>query len=63
VSGPTPISELLTSLIAFLLKVLVAIVIIVIIVITAAIAQGSRPIQNTLGGLSHGNRNLSTRST
>jgi hypothetical protein len=60
VSGPTPISELLTSLIAFLLKVLVAIV---IIVITAAIAQGSRPIQNTLGGLSHGNRNLSTRST
>ncbi len=59
-SGPTPISELLTSLIAFLLQVLVAIV---IIVITAAIAQRSRPIQNTLGGLSHGNRNLSTRST
>lgn len=42
VSGPTPISEPLTSLIAFLRKVLVAIVIIVIIVITAAIAQRSR---------------------
>jgi hypothetical protein len=52
VFGPNPISALLTSVIAFLPKVLVAII---IVVITAAIAAAVRElISNTLGGLSYG---------
>lgn len=52
VFGPNPISDLLTSVIAFLPKVLVAII---IVVITAAIAAAVRElISNTLGGLSYG---------
>ena len=50
--GPNPISELLTSIIAFLPKVFVAIV---IVVIAAAIAAGVKGlIEGTLGGLSYG---------
>ena len=50
--GPNPISELLTSIIAFLPKVFVAIV---IVVIAAAIAAGVKSlIEGTLGGLSYG---------
>lgn len=57
VFGPNPISDLLTSVIAFLPKVLVAII---IVVITAAIAAAVRElISNTLGGLSYG-RTLAT---
>lgn len=50
--GPNPISELLTSIIAFLPKAFVAIV---IVVVAAAIAAGAKSlIENTLGGLSYG---------
>lgn len=50
--GPNPISELLTSIIAFLPKAFVAIV---IVVVAAAIAAGARSlVENTLGGLSYG---------
>jgi ABC-type polysaccharide/polyol phosphate export permease len=53
VFGPNPISDLLTSVIAFLPKVIVAII---IVVITAAIATAVKElISTTLGGLSYGN--------
>ena len=52
VFGPNPISDLLTSIIAFLPKIIVAIV---ILVIAFAIAAAVRElITNTLGGLSYG---------
>ena len=50
--GPNPISELLTSIIAFLPRAFVAIVIVVIAAAIAAAAKGL--IENTLGGLSYG---------
>ncbi len=50
--GPNPISELLTSIIAFLPRVFVAIVIVVVAAAIAAAVKGL--IQNTLGGLSYG---------
>lgn len=50
--GPNPISELLTTIIAFLPQVFVAIV---IVVVAAAIAAGAKGlIEGTLGGLSYG---------
>ena len=50
--GPNPISELLTSVIAFLPQVFVAII---IIVVAAAIAAGAKSlIEGSLGGLSYG---------
>ncbi len=53
VFGPNPISDLITSVIAFLPKIIVAII---ILVIAAAIATAVRElITNTLGGLSYGN--------
>src|SRR5680860_1484144 len=52
VFGPNPISLLITSLIAFLPKIIVAIV---IIVVAAAIAAAVKTlIEGTLGGLSYG---------
>lgn len=52
VFGPNPISELLTSVIAFLPRIVVAIV---IVVLAAAIAAAVKElIANTLGGLSYG---------
>ncbi|MGB3830111.1 MAG: hypothetical protein WA962_15185 [Ornithinimicrobium sp.] len=53
VFGPNPISDLLSSVIAFLPKIIVAII---ILVVAAAIAAAVRElISNTLGGLSYGN--------
>jgi len=50
--GPNPISELLTSVIAFLPQVFVAII---IIVVASAIAAGAKSlIEGSLGGLSYG---------
>ncbi|MGL4177005.1 MAG: mechanosensitive ion channel family protein [Dermatophilaceae bacterium] len=50
--GPNPISDLLTSIIAFLPQVFVAIV---IVVVAAAIAAGVKTlVEGTLGGLSYG---------
>ncbi len=50
--GPNPISELLTSIIAFLPQVFVAII---IIVVASAIAAAAKTlIEGTLGGLSYG---------
>ena len=52
VFGPNPISELITSVIAFLPKLIVAII---IIVVAAAIAAAVKTlIEGTLGGLSYG---------
>lgn len=52
VFGPNPISDLLTSVIAFLPRILVAIL---IIVVAAAIAAAVKELlSNTLGGLSYG---------
>lgn len=52
VFGPNPISDLLTSVIAFLPRVIVAIL---IVVIAAAIAAAVKElVSNTLGGLSYG---------
>lgn len=50
--GPNPISELLTSIIAFLPKVFVAIIIVVVAAAIAAAVKGL--IEGTLGGLSYG---------
>ena len=52
VFGPNPISDLLTTIIAFLPRLLVAIVIIVIAAAIAAAVKGL--IQNSLSGLSYG---------
>ncbi len=53
VFGPNPISDLITSVIAFLPNVIVAII---ILVVAAAIAAAVKElISNTLGGLSYGN--------
>lgn len=50
--GPNPVSDLLTTFVAFLPRVFVAII---IVVITAAIAQGVKSlILGALGGLSYG---------
>lgn len=52
VFGPNPISELITSVIAFLPKLIVAII---IVVVASAIAAAVKTlIQGTLGGLSYG---------
>ncbi|KNX38683.1 mechanosensitive ion channel family protein [Luteipulveratus halotolerans] len=52
VFGPNPISELLTSVIAFIPKLIVAIVIVIVASAIAVAVKGL--IQNTLGGLSYG---------
>lgn len=52
VFGPNPVSDLLSSIIAFLPKAIVAII---IVVVAAAIAAAVRELlSNTLGGLSYG---------
>lgn len=52
VFGPNPISDLITSVIAFLPGLIIAII---IIVVAAAIAAGAKTlIEGTLGGLSYG---------
>lgn len=54
VFGPNPVSALISSVIAFLPKVIMAIV---IVLVTSAIAAAVRTlIEDTLGGLSYGKR-------